>query len=160
MPQSLAGHLRETIDRERPALAALPESLASLHPAGPSSWSPKQELGHLIDSAVNNHLRFVQSAVSEAPVSFQTYAQNSWVELHAYHSMPWSEIIAAWYTHNALIVRFLEQLPAAALTHTGAFANEPPVTLRFLAEDYIVHMQHHLDHLLQRENITPYPQVL
>ena len=29
---------------------------------GPDSWSPRQELGHLIDSAANNHIRFVRAA--------------------------------------------------------------------------------------------------
>jgi hypothetical protein len=32
-----------------------------------------------------------------------------------------------------------------------------PVTLRFLIEDYVLHMQHHLDHILRRDNLTQYP---
>jgi hypothetical protein len=31
------------------------------------------------------------------------------------------------------------------------------VTLEFLIEDYVLHMQHHLDHILERNVITEYP---
>jgi len=32
-----------------------------------------------------------------------------------------------------------------------------PVTLRFVIEDYILHMQHHIDQLLGREHVRSYP---
>jgi hypothetical protein len=31
------------------------------------------------------------------------------------------------------------------------------MTLRFVIVDYVRHMQHHLDHVLARERIKPYP---
>src|SRR5580698_1358911 len=65
MPTDLAQLLRQTIDREIPALRALSEEKAARAPK-PGGWSPKQELGHLIDSAANNHMRFVVAATGGA----------------------------------------------------------------------------------------------
>ncbi len=151
--------LRQTIDTELPHLRALPEAAASLRPAGPESWSPKQELGHLIDSAANNHIRFVCAATQP---SFQgpTYAQDAWVSLHAYSDQPWHEIIDFWYAYNSFLANLITRIPADALEHPCAVGtSQNPVPLRFLIEDYELHMQHHIDHLLSRPVVTPYPRV-
>ena len=58
MPKQLSILLRQTIDRELPNLLAL----TGLEAPKPGSWSRKEELGHLIDSAANNHMRFVLAA--------------------------------------------------------------------------------------------------
>ena len=36
-------------------------------------------------------------------------------------------------------------------TITSAGGSGAPVTLRFVIEDYVLHMQHHVDHLLSKE---------
>ena len=48
----------------------------------PSAWSPKEELGHLLDSAANNHQRIVR-AQFEDNLSMPGYEQNRWVAAHA-----------------------------------------------------------------------------
>lgn len=42
-----------------PRLQSIPEDIAAQKPA-PGKWSKKEILGHLIDSAANNHQRFVR----------------------------------------------------------------------------------------------------
>ena len=92
--------LEQTIEREYPILLAMTAERAAVHPAGAESWSPKQELGHLIDSAANNHIRFVRAAL-EPEFRGPGYAQNDWVDLHGYQEMPWQSIVTNTATNNS-----------------------------------------------------------
>ena len=152
----LSRFLQDLIDRELPNLRALPEERALL-PRGPGKWSPKEELGHLIDSASNNHLRFAGAAIS-GEYRGPTYAQEEWVRIHSYRRMPWQDIVAFWSQYNLFLVRLIAAIPASRLQAACLIASAPPVTLAWLIEDYVVHARHHIDLLLQREHVTPYPQ--
>jgi hypothetical protein len=151
----LSDFLLQTLDRELPHLRALGEERASVAPK-PGAWSPKQELGHLLDSAANNHIRFVRAALDGA-YEGPGYAQDNWVKLHAWQLVPWSTLVEFWWHHNQLLAHLLAQISDEALKVKCIVSNNAPVTLRFLIEDYVLHMQHHLDHLLSREKITQYP---
>jgi hypothetical protein len=54
-----------TVESELPRLRAIPEEKASA-PRAPGKWSAKQVMGHLIDSAFNNHQRFVRAQLSSS----------------------------------------------------------------------------------------------
>ena len=77
MPQDLSLFLTQTIARELPNLRAVDDNRAAI-PRGPGKWSPREELGHLIDSAANNHQRFVR-AQSTPRLEFLNYEQEFWV---------------------------------------------------------------------------------
>ena len=156
MATELSNLLQQTIDEELPHLRALPEIAAAQKPAGPDSWSPKEELGHLIDSAANNHIRFVRGAI-ESEYRGAAYAQNAWVNIHDYQGLPWITIVDFWFQYNTLLARLVSHIPEARMNTQCFIGTGPPVTLRFVIEDYILHMRHHIDHLLKRENITTYP---
>lgn len=152
----LAPLLEATIDREIVYLRQLSATQAAQAPR-PGAWSPKQELGHLIDSAVNNHVRFAGAAIAGS-YNGPGYAQDAWVELHGYQSMPWLELIDLWYDHNRLLVQLIKRIPAERLTSPCVVSDGAPLELSALIGDYVLHMQHHVDHLLRRENVTRYPQ--
>lgn len=157
MADELSRLIRETIDRELPDLKSLTEEEAAIRPKGESSWSPKEELGHLIDSAANNHQRFVRAAL-EPEYHGPGYSQNEWVSMNGYRKTPWTEIVSLWYQYNCLLVRTVENVPENKLG-TACFIGPAaePVTLAFVIEDYVLHMRHHIDHLLQRQSVTVYP---
>jgi len=155
MPSDLSTLLRATIEHELPALLAVSDAAASLHPT-PDAWSPKEELGHLIDSATNNHVRFVLAAI-QPELRGPSYAQNEWVSLHGYDSMPWNRIVDFWFSYNMLLVDLIARIPAEKLSLTCMVGDGPACTLAFLIEDYVLHLKHHVDHMLQREKITVYP---
>ncbi len=155
MARDLSFLLTEIIARELPNLRALTDDRASL-PRGPGKWCPKEELGHLIDSASNNHLRFV-GAATRPEFRGPGYAQNDWVRLHNYPAMPWESVVKFWFDYNGLLAALIENIPEDRLETPCFIGDNPPVTLRFLIEDYVSHMQHHIDLLLRRETITSYP---
>jgi hypothetical protein len=158
MPSDLARLLRQTVESELPFLNKLSEAESAIKPDGPVSWSPKEELGHLIDSAVNNHGRFVRAAL-EPEYRGPGYAQDNWVNLHAYQQMTWSYIVDFWGQYNYFIAGLVEHIPQETLGTNCHIGSNSPVTLSFLIDDYVLHMRHHIDHLLQREEITVYPRV-
>ncbi len=86
------------------------------------------------------------------------YAQEVWVRLHGYGEMPWEEIVAFWFQYNRLLARLVAAIPLERLETPCTVGGGSAVTLRYLIEDYIVHLQHHIDQLLLREKVTPYPQ--
>lgn len=155
MPEDLAHSLQQAVDREAVLLQGIPEREASLKP-GPKAWSPKEELGHLIDSATNNHVRFVRASL-EPEFRGLGYEQDAWVSLHGYHEMPWADLVDFWRRYNSFLAAVVRRIPEGVLARKCVVGNSSPVTLQFLIEDYILHMQHHLDHILKRETITQYP---
>lgn len=156
MLSDLSTQLRHIVETELPQLRELSEKDASLHPTGLDSWSPKQELGHLIDSAANNHIRFVRATI-EPELHGPTYAQNEWVDSHGYSEMPWPQIIDFWAQYNNFLADFIGRIPPAKSNTSCFIGSGEPCSLAYLIDDYILHLKHHVDHLLRREKITVYP---
>jgi hypothetical protein len=152
----LAPLLRRTIESELPNLRALDSDRVSVHPKGPTSWSPKQELGHLIDSAANNHIRFVRAAL-EPEYQGPSYKQEEWVKIHGYRDIPWDFLVTFWLQYNTLLAALVERIPPEKFATLCTIGDGEPASLGFVIEDYVRHMQHHLDHILAREVITAYP---
>jgi hypothetical protein len=154
MPKDLSLLLRETIECELPNLQALTD----LQAPKPGGWSRKEELGHLIDSATNNHIRFVLGTVN-GEFRGPGYAQDSWVAAHGYRDLAWSDLTDLWYRYNALLAHLVERIPEEHMNNR-CVVGSGDVTLRFLIEDYVRHMQHHLDHILARDRLTAYSEVV
>ncbi len=78
--------LRLLVEESVPRLLALPEAKTSA-PLGTGKWSPKETIGHLIDSASCNHDRFVRAQFKEDLV-FAGYDQDAWVLMQEYRKAP------------------------------------------------------------------------
>lgn len=135
-----------TIRTASELLIQITEAESAQLPA-PGKWSKKQILGHLIDSAANNHQRFVQVQLTDG-LSLPNYAQNDWVEVQHYQSAAWSDLLALWKSYNQHLLHVMAQIPAEKLGHTVRVGESEPVTLGFLVEDYVQHLQHHLRQIL------------
>lgn len=155
MSEKLGSSLQQAMEREGAFLENVTDENASVKNTA-EAWSKKEELGHLIDSAINNHVRFVRASFEPKFVG-PTYEQNAWVRAHAYNEMAWSKLIEFWQKYNELLVEVVSRIPEAKLQTECVIGSSAPVTLRFLIEDYVLHMQHHLDHILERPEITTYP---
>jgi hypothetical protein len=148
----LSPSIAESLHRLRDLLVDVPSRLRKLpkerveRATTPSKWSPKEELGHLLDSAANNHQRIVRAQL-EDNFAFPGYDQNRWVAIHAYHDRDWSELIDTWQALNRQLVMAANAVPASAWSRTLTIANSEPVTLKFVLQDYVAHMLHHLRHI-------------
>lgn len=149
MAQECADRLREVVAEREPKLRALSDNDAGSRPGGGAGWSKKQELGHLVDSAVNNRLRFNVAAL-QGQYAGPTYDGEGWVELGGYAQMPWTDIVDAWTVLNRAVAIAIERIPHERLSASCKVGDHDPVPLHSLIDDYLLHMQHHLDHILTR----------
>lgn len=152
-----ATRLHEVIAASEPQLRALNDAQTTRRPA-PGKWSPRQILGHLIDSASNNHQRFVRAAWQDDLV-FPGYEQDDWVELQDYQRAPWGELVSLWAAFNRHIARVMTAIPESARTRARARHNldeiawravpaAEPATLDYFMTDYVDHLEHHLSQIL------------
>ena len=114
--KAVADYLRQTLQEVLPALQVISEEEASIKPL-PHKWSKKEILGHLIDSATNNHHKFVRT-MAQPHVNFVGYAQDFWVTEQQYNSRNWQEIITYWYAYNTHIAHVIEFANPAHLQNT------------------------------------------
>jgi hypothetical protein len=138
----VARDLRQTIDAAAPKLRAISD-VAATTPLAPGKWSRKEIVGHLIDSASNNHQRFVR-AQEGASLSFPPYEQNHWSASQHCNERPWSALVDLWHAYNAHLAHVIAHIPDAKLAVPCVIESATPVTLEFLVTDYVVHLRHHL----------------
>ena len=144
-PLQTALALRHLVEDAEPRLLRISEEEAG-RPAGPEKWSRKQVLGHLIDSAANNHQRFIRLQLA-AELQFPGYQQNEWVALNQYAGSPWAELVALWAAYNRHLARVIEYVAPDTLGHVWDSGNNR-YTLDFVISDYLVHLRHHVEQLL------------
>lgn len=120
---------------------------AAAHKTAAGVWSKKELLGHLIDSASNNHQRFVRLQLAD-DLRLPKYEQEGWVRVQGYQTADWISLIALWRAYNLHLARLIRDAAPDALQHTCRVGDGEPVTLQFLMEDYVAHLEHHLLQLL------------
>jgi DinB superfamily len=140
--KALGAELASVVDATEASLLKVSEadSSAPIHPGG---WSRKQVIGHLIDSASNNHQRFVRATL-QGSLEFPAYDQEGCVRVEAVQEMSWPGLVALWASYNRYLAHIVTHLPDHALQTECRIGSGDPVTLEFLAEDYLRHMVHHL----------------
>lgn len=141
----------QAIDSLQTLIEVLPARFKAISPEAASNrqgdtWSVKMELGHLIDSAANNHQRLVRAQLEENP-AMPGYDGEKWVELHDYQHREWESVIALWEGLNRHLLAAARSVPEVGWPRTCAVAGAEPITLRFLLEDYLSHMRGHLQHM-------------
>ena len=112
----------------------------------PGKWSKKEILGHLIDSAANNHHRFVKAQTEEGPIRIISYHQNDWVEVQNYNKEDTKALVDLWENYNKHILNIIlnfneDKLGTKWLLEDNKASGE---TILFLIKDYVDHMDHHL----------------
>jgi hypothetical protein len=143
--KEIAITLEALIDRVAHRLFDITEADGEARPAS-GKWSKKEIIGHLIDSASNNHQRFVR-AQDTPSLTIPGYAQNFWVERQGYQSEPWKTLVALWTTYNTHLAHVIGHIPEECSSNSITIGNNQPVTLKWLAEDYVRHAEHHLEQI-------------
>lgn len=138
---SVTERLQYLCDTLPALIKQIPEQEFSQKPAT-NKWSRKEILGHLIDSAANNHQRFVRVQFEDTP--FIVYDQDNWNINSRYQSMDSAHVIAFWEAYNRHLIEVIKRIPEENYLRTCK-TNEPePVTLLWLVKDYVKHLEYHL----------------
>jgi hypothetical protein len=158
-PNSLGQFLddfRNTVVSAKARLKDMPEEQGR-QKSSPDAWSPIEVMGHLIDSAANNHQRFVQAQFTDDLI-FADYEQDQWVSSQKYRDESWPDVIDLWSSYNLHLLHVVSVIPDDVLTKARAQhtleeiafrlpdKNEP-ATLEYLIRDYVDHLRHHLNQI-------------
>jgi hypothetical protein len=150
MLDALSDDLTRTVDAAASDLRAIDDARAGSKPKA-NVWSVKEILGHLIDSAANNHQRFVRAQLA-GELTFPDYEQNGWVASQDYQSRPWRELLDLWVAYNHHLAHVIRRIPDAAASVPCRLGTNEPITLTALAQHYLGHVRHHLEQIQQRRN--------
>lgn len=154
MSAPAADRLRALVAAHHARLERLDEGRASAAPA-PGKWSPKEVIGHLIDSAAVNLERFLRARDTDH-LDFPGYPQDAWVAAQGYQDVPWHELLGLWRALNLHVARLVERTPEETLELARArhaldriafraVPRDEPATLAYLVDDYVAHLRHHLE---------------
>jgi hypothetical protein len=151
--QDIASDLRQTVADALVWLRTLPDRADAPRPA-PNKWSPREIIGHLIDSASINHERFVRAQLQDDLV-FPTYEQDLWVAKQRYNEQDWNGLLARWTSFNEQIASVVERISERDMTRPRidhnlhmigwrTVAPTTPTTLEYFVNDYVGHLRHHV----------------
>jgi hypothetical protein len=147
--KDIVDEIRRIVDQASGRLACMKPDQVALKET-PEEWSKKEILGHLIDSAANNHQRFVRACYGVA-ADFPPYSQNDWVRIQQYNESGWGELVELWSAYNRHLSDVIERLPEDAFSSPCNIGREDPVTLEYVVKDYLRHLRHHVDQILAQQ---------
>ena len=143
-PSAIAADLHAALAEGLVLFAGIDEAL-SRERAKPDGWCAREVVGHLIDSACNNHRRFILGQTPGLP-KFDGYDGDVWVARQQYVDESWADIVSLWAAYNRHLRHVIARTPAE---HLRMSAIDPDgsdqVTVGFLMQDYVGHIRHHLE---------------
>jgi hypothetical protein len=137
---------KKTISKSYKKLVTIKGKESEL-PISYGKWSKKEIIGHLIDSAANNHQRFIRSQLV-TNLSFPGYEQEKWVKLQDYQGERWLELVELWKSYNLHLLHIVSAMPEDIMNRTCKIGDKEPINLLLMFEDYICHLKHHLEQVL------------
>jgi hypothetical protein len=154
---------QQTIEGAAEELLKLSETESEIRPA-PGQWAAKEIIGHLIDSAANNHRRFVEAQWRD-DLDFPGYEQERWVAVQRYGERPWAELIGLWKAYNLHLAHVVSFIPEETLKRPRnrhsldqiawqRVGRGNMVSLEYLIRDYLGHLREHLDQIRMRPNTS------
>lgn len=119
-----------------------------LEAKNPGKWSKKEILGHLVDSAVHNLVRFTEINYVEKPYHHRPYSQTDLVHLNQYQTMDINELTQLWLSLNKQIVRIFKNVDEKTLNYQIILSDQSIIDLKFLMTDYVEHLEYHINQIL------------
>jgi hypothetical protein len=143
--ENVADELVELVTAVSQRLEKIREEEASARPS-PNEWTKKEIVGHLIDSATNNHQRYVRAQLEDELV-FPAYEQEEWVRVQVHNGSSWEQLVSLWRLYNLHLAHVVRQISSEKLETPCRIGSYETVTLGYLVEDYLVHTKQHVKQL-------------
>ena len=134
------------IKEERYIIECSENSLS--HKPSPAKWSKKEILGHLIDSGINNLQRFTEIQFENKPFPIRRYNQNQLVIANDYQHADVRHLLSLWLAINHRIMHIMDLQTSTTLAYEITLPDGSSSDLKFLMEDYVTHLEHHLDQIM------------
>lgn len=112
-------------------------------------WSKKEILGHLIDSGINNLQRFTEIQFENKPYQIKKYNQEELVKANDYQNSDTKEIVEFWNSINKRVLNLIRKQTETTLNYKIELEKDNFSDLRFLIDDYVKHLEHHLKQIMK-----------
>jgi hypothetical protein len=107
-------------------------------------WTLKQMVSHLIDSASNNHQRFIRLQL-EQKINFPAYEAKEWKDITNTKDYDFTDLINLWKLYNQYLLYIVKNINENSLDNIWKI-NGNELTLKFIIEDYFCgHMNWHIE---------------
>ncbi|MBP8975595.1 MAG: DinB family protein [Bacteroidetes bacterium] len=108
----------------------------------------KQILGHLIDSASNNHQRMIRLQYN-SDLIFPDYRQDNdlWIALQDFQNEDWNNLIQLWKYFNLHMIQVIKSVDQSKLDNYWHDFEGTKVTLQQMIEGYLSHIELHLNEI-------------
>jgi hypothetical protein len=145
--ENLAADIESTVKEACRELESLSNEIIETRPK-PGEWSVKEVIGHLVDSASNNHQRFVRLQVADA-LFFPDYSQDNdrWVAIQTYQEASWADLLALWRHFNFHLAHLIRTVDEVCLEHIWVVDEDTSITLVELMIDYLRHLKDHMQQI-------------
>lgn len=143
----LATEIESAVNTARQDLESLTGELIEARPKS-DEWSVKEVIGHLVDSASNNHQRFVRLQVSDG-LNFPDYSRDNetWVSIQDYQNASWTDLLALWRYLNIHLAHVIRNVDGGCIDHVWVVDEDTTVSLSELMTDYLRHLQDHIEQI-------------
>ena len=107
------------------------------------NWTLKEMIGHLIDSASNNHQRIIRLQIDKK-LDFPLFYEEDWKNITKINDFDFLELIKFWKGYNYFLLYIIEKIDEGKLKNTWE-VNGKEWTLEFTVNDYFEHLDWHID---------------
>ena len=108
----------------------------------------KQIIGHLIDSASNNHQRMVRLQYT-ANLIFPDYTRENdmWISIQHHQQENWYEMLQLWKFFNLHIAHIISHTDRSWLNNEWSDGKRDPISLKAVIYEYIAHLTLHINEI-------------
>jgi hypothetical protein len=107
-------------------------------------WTLKEMVAHLIDSASNNHQRFIRLQL-EQKIKFPAYEAEEWKNITKIKDYDFMELINLWKLYNQYLLYIIKNIEDKSLNNIWEI-NGKELSLKFIVDDYFErHLNWHIE---------------
>lgn len=139
--------IKKTLDEwEQPLLSLSEEIITNRH--NHQNRTIKQLLGHLIDSASNNHQRMTRMQYNSHLI-FPDYTQDNdrWIAIQDYQHADWKNLVLLWKSYNLHIMHVIKSMNKSMLNNHWIDFEGNQVSLLAMIEGYPLHLNLHMSEI-------------
>lgn len=144
---SITNGISQVIEDWETILTGLPEETISQR-RNHQNRTIKQLVGHLIDSASNNHQRLVRLQYNKW-LEFPDYTQDNdlWIEIQDYQHTDWYDLVQLWKFFNLHIIHLIKVVDKSKLENYWYDYQGNRVTMDDMVQGYLSHLHLHINHI-------------
>lgn len=137
--------IEKIVDEWEEKLLALPEDIITER-RNHQNRTIKQLLGHLIDSASNNHQRMVRLQYNKILI-FPDYTQDNdrWIAIQDYQHADWKNLVQLWKSFNLQMVHLIKSIDKSTLDNYWTDFEGNKVSLKDMVKGYPWHLNLHIN---------------